>query len=134
LLYKLTARILIGTSSQIAGGNLKNAGRTAMRVMIKFALPVEASNTAIRTGKLEKVMHQIAEDLKPEAAYFFPTHTGGERGGFFIVDMQDSSQIADMAERFFFGLNAKVEFVPVMSAADLEKGLSGIQNTIQRYG
>ena len=32
------------------------------------------------------------------------------------MDMQDSSQIADMAERFFFGLNAKVEFVPVMSA------------------
>jgi hypothetical protein len=39
-----------------------------------------------------------------------------------------------MAERFFFGLNAKVEFVPVMSPADLEKGLSGVQNTIQRYG
>ena len=39
-----------------------------MRVMIKFAIPVEAGNTAIRTGKLEKVMQQIAEDLKPEAA------------------------------------------------------------------
>ncbi len=25
-----------------------------MRVMIKFAFPVESSNTAIRTGKLEK--------------------------------------------------------------------------------
>src|SRR5437016_2084737 len=53
-----------------------------MRVMIKFALPVEASNTAIRTGKLQKVMQQIAEDLKPEAAYFFPTPTEGQRGGF----------------------------------------------------
>ena len=105
-----------------------------MRVMIKFALAVESSNAAIRTGKLQKVMHQIVEDLKPEAAYFFPTPTEGERGGFFIVDVQDSSQIADMAERFFFGLNAKVEFVPVMSATDLEKGLSGVQNTIQRYG
>jgi hypothetical protein len=38
-----------------------------MRV-IKFALPVEPNNTAIRTGKLAKVMHQIAEELKPEAA------------------------------------------------------------------
>ena len=44
------------------------AGRKMMRVMIKFALPVESSNTAIRTGKLQKVMQQIAEDLKPEAA------------------------------------------------------------------
>lgn len=103
-----------------------------MRVMIKFALPVESGNTAIRSGKVDKVMHQIAEDLKPEAAYFFLT--GGERGGFFVVEMQDSSQVADIAERFFFGLNAKVELVPVMSATDLEKGLSGVQETIQRYG
>ena len=102
-----------------------------MRVMIKFALPVESSNAAIRTGKLAKIMHQITEELKPEAAYFFPLD--GERGGFFIVDMQDSSQIADMAERFFFGLNAKVEFVPVMSGADLDKGLAGVQGTIERY-
>jgi hypothetical protein len=62
--------------------------------MIKFALPVDCSNTTIRTGKLEKVMHQIVEDLKPEAAYFFPTE--GERGGFFVVEMRDSSQIADI--------------------------------------
>src|SRR5438477_10976097 len=103
-----------------------------MRVMIKFALPVESSNTAIRTGKLTKVFRQIVEDLKPEAAYFFPT--GGERGGFFVVEMQDSSQIADMAERFFFCLTAKVEFAPVMSPADLEEGLSGVQNRVQRYG
>jgi hypothetical protein len=68
--------------------------------MIKFALPVEAGNAAIRTCKLQKVMLQIAEDLKPEVAYFFPTPAEGERGGFFIVEMQDSSQIVDVAERF----------------------------------
>jgi hypothetical protein len=103
-----------------------------MRVMIKFAMPVEASNEAIRSGKLQKVFQQLTEDLKPEAGYFFPT--GGERGGFFVVDMRESSQIAEMAERFFFGLNAKVEFVPVMSADDLQKDLSGVPGTIQRYG
>jgi hypothetical protein len=124
--------MLFGTSSQLARVILKVREGKTMRVMIKFALPVEASNTAARTGKLEKVFKQIHEDLKPEAAYFFAQD--GQRGGLFIVDMQDSSQIADFAERFFFGLNAKVEFVPVMSAADLEKGLSGVQNTIQRYG
>jgi len=103
-----------------------------MRVMIKFALPVEASNEAIRSGKLQKVFQQLTEDLKPEAGYFFPT--GGERGGFFVVDMRESSQIAEIAERFFFGLNAKVEFVPVMAADDLQKALSGVPGTIQRYG
>jgi len=48
--------------------------------------------------------------------------------------MQDSSQVADIAERFFFGLNARIEMTPVMSADDMKKGLSGIQGTIQRYG
>src|SRR5947208_9563123 len=133
-LHRKFRRFIVGLVPTLGvdrGPTRPTAGRKMMRVMIKFALPVESSNTAIRTGKLQKVMQQIAEDLKPEAAYFFPTPTEGQRGGFFIVEMQESSQIADMAERFFFGLNAKVEFVPVMSAADLEKGLSGVQATIE---
>jgi hypothetical protein len=88
--------------------------------------------TALRSGKVEKVFRQIFEDLKPEAAYLFAE--GGERAGLFVVEMQDSSQVADIAERFFFGLNAKIEMTPVMSVDDLRKGLPGIQGTIQRYG
>jgi hypothetical protein len=103
-----------------------------MRMMIKFALPVEAGNDAVRSGKLQKVFQQLLEDIKPEAGYFFPN--GGERGGFFVVDMQESSQVAEIAERFFFGLNAKIDMVPVMAADDLQKALSGLADTIQRYG
>src|SRR5215472_2649932 len=103
-----------------------------MRVMIKFAFPVEAGNAAIREGKIEKVFQGILEELKPEAAYFFPE--GGERAGLFVVDMKESSQVAAIAERFFFGLNAKIEMVPVMAPEDLRKGLSGVQSIIQRYG
>ena len=101
-----------------------------MRVMIKFGFPVEVGNAAIRTGKVEKVFQQIMEDLKPEAAYFHAANR--DRGGFFVVNMHESSAIADIAERLFFGLNAKIELVPVMSAEDLRKGLSGVQGTIQR--
>ena len=103
-----------------------------MRVMIKFAFPVDAGNDANRSGKAEKVFQQIFEELKPEAAYFFPE--GGERAGLFVVDMKESSQVAEIAERFFFGLNARIEMVPVMAAEDLQKGLSGLQGIIQRYG
>ncbi len=84
----------------------------------------------MRTGKIEKVFQGILEELKPEAAYFFPE--GGERAGLFVVDMKESSQVAEIAERFFFGLNARIEMVPVMSAEDLQKGLSGVQGIIQR--
>jgi hypothetical protein len=103
-----------------------------MRVMIKFRYPVEAGISAIRRGKVEKVFQQIHDDLKPEAAYFFPE--GGERAGLFVVEMQESSQVAEIAERFFFGLNATVEMVPVMAAADLQKGLASVQGVIERYG
>ena len=89
-------------------------------------------NAAIRTGKVEKVFQQLIEDLKPEAAYFHAVD--GDRGGFFVVNMQESSQIAEIAERLFFGVSAKIELVPVMTADDLRKGLSGVQATIQRYG
>ena len=103
-----------------------------MRIMIKFRFPVEAGNSAIRSGKVEQVFQHIIEDLKPEAAYFFPE--GGERAGLFVVEMQESSQVAEIAERFFFGLNATIEMVPVMAAEDLQKGLSGVQSIIARYG
>ena len=103
-----------------------------MRMMIKFSFPVDAGNAAIRTGKVEKVFQQLIEDLKPEAAYFHAVD--GNRGGFFVVNMRESSQIAEIAERLFFGVSAKIELVPVMTADDLRKGLSGVQATIQRYG
>jgi hypothetical protein len=103
-----------------------------MRIMIKFAFPTDAGNAAIRDGKVTKVFQALADELKPEAAYFFPE--GGERAGFFVVDLKESSQIAEIAERFFFGLNAKVELVPVMAVEDLQKGFSGVPGIIERYG
>src|SRR6476619_5303973 len=99
-----------------------------MRMMIKFSFAVDAGNEAIRSGKVGKVIHQIAEELKPEAAYFCPQ--GGDRAGFFVVDMQDSSQVVEIAERFFFGLNAKVELTPVMAVAEIEKGLVAVPGLI----
>jgi hypothetical protein len=103
-----------------------------MRVMIKFAIPIDAGNEGNRSGKLQKVFHQLAEDLKPEAGYFFPER--GDRAGFFVVDMQESSQVAEIAERFFYGMNAKIEMTPVMNADDLQRALSGAQQTVHRYG
>ena len=103
-----------------------------MRIMVKFSVPVEAGNAAIRSGKLQKVFEQLLEDLKPEAGYFYPG--GGERAGFFIVNMEDSWQVADTVERFFFGLDAKVELTPVMNGEDLHKALDGVPNIVENYG
>ena len=48
--------------------------------------------------------------------------------------MEESSQIAEIAERFFFGLKTGIEMVPVMAPEDLKIGLSGVQGIIRRYG
>ena len=64
------------------------------------------------------------ERLKPEAAYFFSQD--GLRGGLMVFDMTDVSQIPVIAEPLFMGLNAKVEFIPVMNAEDLAKALEQV--------
>jgi hypothetical protein len=41
-----------------------------MRTMLKFTVPVERSNQAIKDGSLKKTLESIMTKLKPEAAYF----------------------------------------------------------------
>jgi hypothetical protein len=41
-----------------------------MRMMLKFTLPVEKGNQAIKDGSLGKTLESIMKELKPEAAYF----------------------------------------------------------------
>lgn len=105
-----------------------------MRMMVKFWLPIDVGNELIRSGKIEKVFEKIAEDLKPEATYFFPDNDTGERGGFYVTNLEDSSQVAQIAERFFLGLHARIEMMPVMAAEDLGKAMSGFHSLIERYG
>ncbi|MEU9731170.1 DUF3303 family protein [Streptomyces sp. NPDC048002] len=93
-----------------------------MRVMLKATLDTEKGNEAIRDGRMPKVMQAAMEKLRPEAAYFGPE--GGHRTCWMVIDLQDSSQLPPAAEPFFTEMNAKVEFIPVMNAEDLQKGLS----------
>jgi len=96
-----------------------------MRTMIRIKIPVEAGNRALQEGTLPKVIMEAIERLKPEAAYFCPDQ--GLRAAFMVVDLKDSSEIPGIAEPFFSRLNAAVDFVPVMNAEDLKKGLTKIR-------
>lgn len=92
--------------------------------MLKWTVPVEKGNQAILDGSLMKTLEEMMDELKPEAAYFA---TGeGERGGLFVFDMSDSSQIPLIAEPLFLKLNAAVEFSPVMNSDDLRKALEKV--------
>ena len=92
-----------------------------MRTMLRAVMPVEKSNQAIQNGTLPKLLATIMQELKPEAAYFFPEN--GKRSCLMVFDMKDASQMPLISERFFMELNAEVSLTPVMNADDLKKGL-----------
>ena len=103
-----------------------------MRMMMQIWIPVEAGNEAARTGALGKTFQKILAELKPEAAYF-TTGPSGERGGFIVFDLKDTSHIPAVAEPFFLAYNARVTFSPVMNAEDLAKALPGIEKAVKAH-
>ncbi len=95
-----------------------------MRMMLRWTVPVERGNETIRDGSMARILGTLMEELKPEAAYFWPED--GQRGGMMVFDMADPSQIPQIAEPLFLNLEAAVEFVPVMNADDLRKALEKV--------
>jgi hypothetical protein len=94
-----------------------------MRTLVKVTVPVEKGNDAIKNGTLGPTIESTLKKLKPEAAYFGPM-TAGQRTAWIVFDMTDPSQIPEIAEPLFLNFDAAVEFVPVMNAEDLQKGLA----------
>jgi hypothetical protein len=95
-----------------------------MRMMLRWTVPVERGNETIEDGSLAQTIESLMEELKPEAAYFWPEN--GERAGMLVFDMADPTQIPQIAEPLFMNLEAAVEFVPVMDADDLRKALEKV--------
>ena len=48
-----------------------------MRMLLRANVPVEAGNSAVKDGSLQRVMSSVIEQLKPEAPYFLTE--GGKR-------------------------------------------------------
>jgi hypothetical protein len=96
-----------------------------MRTMVRIKMQVEAGNRAFQDGSMQKTLMEAIDRLKPESAYFYPEQ--GVRTALMIIDLKDSSEIPAVAEPFFSRLNASVEFLPVMNADDLKKGLAKVR-------
>ena len=90
-----------------------------MRFIFKFSLPPEKFNQAVLDGTAGEKIAAILEETKPETAYFFPN--SGRRGGLFVVDLADTSEIPRIAEPWLLNFDATIEFIPVMTPEDLRK-------------
>jgi hypothetical protein len=97
-----------------------------MRMMLKFQVPVDAGNDALRNGRFAKTMGELMERIQPEASYFH-SDENGQRGGYVFFDLDDPSSIPSIAEPLFRELHVSLKFVPVMNMEDLQKALGGLQ-------
>jgi hypothetical protein len=95
-----------------------------MRVLLRFELGLTATNAAVRAGTIAEINERLAAATKPEAAYFGTEN--GRRTGYIVFDMVDSAQIPVIAEPLFQQAEATVEFIPVMNADDLRRGLAEV--------
>ena len=102
-----------------------------MRMMLKVSIPVDKGNETIQDGSLPRMMQAILGDLKPEAAYFLAFE--GARTALIFLNMDDSSQMPEVAEPFFMAFEADVDFYPVMNADDLAKGLPASMERLKKY-
>jgi Domain of unknown function (DUF3303) len=93
-----------------------------MRTLMTVQMETEAANHAIQDGSLAKTMEAALEQLHAEAAYF--TTREGQRTAYIVFDLHDTTQIPEVAEPFFMGLNAKIDMAPVMNADDVQEGLA----------
>src|SRR5271157_5293511 len=88
-----------------------------MRMLLHVQFPLEPFNTAVRDGSAGPKIQKILEAIKPEAAYF--SEHNGRRGGTFVVNLNDASDIPALAEPLFLTFNAQVEFRIAMTPEDL---------------
>ena len=92
-----------------------------MRMLLKMQMDVEAGNRAIKDGSFGQMLDRVMKQIKPEAAYF--TAIDGRRTGLIFFDLPEPSNIPAIAEPFFMTVGASIEFLPVMTPEDVQKGL-----------
>ena len=88
-----------------------------MHMLMYVQFPLEPFNTAVRDGSAGPKIQKILEAIKPEVAYF--SEHRGRRGGTFVVNVKDPSDVPSLAEPWFLTFNAAVEFRIAMKPEEL---------------
>jgi hypothetical protein len=103
-----------------------------MRFMLTVRIPPEEGNAAMKDGSFMPAFQSVLEELQPEAAYFGPIE--GARGAYLVINMDDASQIPDVAEPLFLGLGATVQINPVFTLDDMPRVTEAVEQAVQKYG
>jgi len=92
-------------------------------MLLSVDFPLEPFNSLVRSGKAGEILGRILETIKPETAYF--TEQDGKRGGIFVVNVQNPSDVPVLAEPFYLKFNASCKFRVLMSPEELQKANLG---------
>jgi hypothetical protein len=102
-----------------------------MRFMISTRVPTERANALMKDGSFSQIVQSLMEDLKPEAVYF--TDIDGARGGYFIVNIDDPSELPAMVEPIFHGLGATIEVHLVLTPEEFQRATPAVEQAVQKY-
>jgi hypothetical protein len=101
-----------------------------MKMLLTVEFPLEPFNSLIRSGKAGEIIGHILESIKPETAYF--TEHDGKRGGIFVINVNNPSDVPAFAEPFFLKFQASCKFRILMSPEDLQK--AGLEELGKKWG
>ncbi|GIF46501.1 hypothetical protein DFJ67_8356 [Asanoa ferruginea] len=92
-----------------------------MRMLMTVQMDTEATTRAIHDGTMSTLVESTMERFRPEAVYFSTHH--GNRTIYIVFDLDAEVRMIEIAEPFFSGLNAKIDFAPAMTPDDVRQGL-----------
>ena len=93
-----------------------------MRMLMTVQMDTEAGSRSIKDGSMAKLMESTLKQVNAESAYF-TTHDG-YRTAYIVFDLKDPSQMPQIAEPLFSGINAKIDLAPAMNMDELQEGMS----------
>ena len=101
-----------------------------MRMLMTVGFPHKTFNASVRDGSVGAKTRAILDELKPSAVYF--TEFSGRRTAVLIVEVEEPSKIPALAEPWFLGFDADVEFHVVMGPEELER--AGLEELGRKWG
>ena len=103
-----------------------------MRFLVRARIPVEAGNALVQDPEFSSRLEGLVSDLKPETVYF--AIENGQRTVYLVVNVADASQTPAIAEPLWLTCQADVEFIPLMTKADMAKATPAIIQAAKKYG
>jgi hypothetical protein len=90
-----------------------------MKFLAKIVMPTAEENPSVAAPDFNARMLALVKQVRAERAYF-ATQEDGRRVDHIVVNVADATELPAIAAPFYAWLGVKVEFLPQMSAADVE--------------